>query len=137
MAFLEIGTDKDHVHFLIQSIPPYSPTKSSEPSRALPPGRSFPEYPKSKSTSGVESSGRTDTTSAPSVAMEVKEKSNAISQPRDGRKNTSRYTRSNSNSSEAVCIHRIPRSLLRGSSFDDGRRCCRYIVCFVKLKGIK
>lgn len=25
--FLEIGTDKDHVHFLIQSVPPYSPTK--------------------------------------------------------------------------------------------------------------
>jgi putative transposase len=27
MIFLEIGTDQDHVHFLIQSIPPYSPTK--------------------------------------------------------------------------------------------------------------
>jgi REP element-mobilizing transposase RayT len=25
--FLEIGTDKDHVHFLVQSIPMYSPTK--------------------------------------------------------------------------------------------------------------
>ena len=25
--FLEIGTDKDHVHFLIQSVPIYSPTK--------------------------------------------------------------------------------------------------------------
>lgn len=25
--FLEIGTDKDHVHFLIQSVPMYSPTK--------------------------------------------------------------------------------------------------------------
>lgn len=25
--FLEIGTDKDHVHFLIQSVPTYSPTK--------------------------------------------------------------------------------------------------------------
>ena len=25
--FLEIGTDKDHVHFLIQSVPGYSPTK--------------------------------------------------------------------------------------------------------------
>src|SRR5438132_10786853 len=27
IIFLEIGTDKDHVHFLIQSIPTYSPTK--------------------------------------------------------------------------------------------------------------
>ena len=27
IEFIEIGTDKDHVHFLIQSIPKYSPTK--------------------------------------------------------------------------------------------------------------
>lgn len=27
LEFLEIGTDKDHVHFLIQSVPMYSPTK--------------------------------------------------------------------------------------------------------------
>ena len=27
ISFLEIGTDKDHVHFLIQSVPIYSPTK--------------------------------------------------------------------------------------------------------------
>ena len=25
--FIEIGTDKDHVHFLVQSVPTYSPTK--------------------------------------------------------------------------------------------------------------
>lgn len=25
--FLEIGTDRDHVHFLVQSVPSYSPTK--------------------------------------------------------------------------------------------------------------
>lgn len=27
IAFLEIGTDKDHVPFLVQSVPSYSPTK--------------------------------------------------------------------------------------------------------------
>jgi REP element-mobilizing transposase RayT len=27
ITFLEIGADKDHVHFLIQSVPTYSPTK--------------------------------------------------------------------------------------------------------------
>jgi putative transposase len=27
IAFLEIGTDHDHVHFLIQPVPTYSPTK--------------------------------------------------------------------------------------------------------------
>lgn len=25
ITFLEIGTDADHVHFLVQSVPPYSP----------------------------------------------------------------------------------------------------------------
>ena len=27
IEFLEIATDKDHVHFLVQSVPMYSPTK--------------------------------------------------------------------------------------------------------------
>lgn len=27
IEFLEIGTDNDHVHFLVQSVPKYSPTK--------------------------------------------------------------------------------------------------------------
>ncbi len=27
IAFIEIGTDEDHVHFLVQSVPGYSPTK--------------------------------------------------------------------------------------------------------------
>ena len=27
IVFIEIGTDQDHVHFLIQSVPMYSPTK--------------------------------------------------------------------------------------------------------------
>ena len=27
MHFVEIGIDKDHVHFLVQSVPTYSPTK--------------------------------------------------------------------------------------------------------------
>jgi REP element-mobilizing transposase RayT len=27
IKFIEIGTDRDHVHFLVQSVPTYSPTK--------------------------------------------------------------------------------------------------------------
>jgi len=27
ITFVEIGTDRDHVHFLVQSVPSYSPTK--------------------------------------------------------------------------------------------------------------
>jgi REP element-mobilizing transposase RayT len=30
ITFLEIGTDKDHVHFLVQSVPTYSPKKIVE-----------------------------------------------------------------------------------------------------------
>jgi len=33
--FLEIGTDKDHVHFLIQSVPTYSPTKIARTVKSL------------------------------------------------------------------------------------------------------
>ena len=30
ITFLEIGSDRDHVHFLIQSVPSYSPTKVAQ-----------------------------------------------------------------------------------------------------------
>lgn len=33
--FLEIGTDKDHVHFLIQSVPTYAPTKISRTVKSI------------------------------------------------------------------------------------------------------
>jgi len=33
--FLQIGTDKDHVHFLIQSVPTYSPTKIARTIKSL------------------------------------------------------------------------------------------------------
>ena len=35
IEFIEIGTDKDHVHFLIQSIPTYSPTKIIQTVKSL------------------------------------------------------------------------------------------------------
>ena len=35
MHFLEIGTDRDHVHFLIQSIPTYAPTKIARVVKSL------------------------------------------------------------------------------------------------------
>lgn len=35
LHFVEIGTDKDHVHFLIQSIPMYSPTKIARVIKSL------------------------------------------------------------------------------------------------------
>ena len=35
IKFIEIGTDRDHVHFLIQSIPRYSPTKIIETVKSI------------------------------------------------------------------------------------------------------
>lgn len=35
IEFIEIGTDKDHIHFLIQSIPTYSPTKIIQTVKSL------------------------------------------------------------------------------------------------------
>ena len=35
IRFLEIGTDRDHVHFLVQSVPMYSPTKIARVIKSL------------------------------------------------------------------------------------------------------
>jgi REP element-mobilizing transposase RayT len=35
IEFIEIGTDKDHVHFFIQSVPTYSPTKIIQTVKSL------------------------------------------------------------------------------------------------------
>lgn len=39
MTFLEIGTDEDHVHFLIQSVPQYSPTRIVRTVKSITAGR--------------------------------------------------------------------------------------------------
>ena len=41
IRFLEIGTDKDHVHFLIQSVPSYSVTKICSCYKEFDSSRSF------------------------------------------------------------------------------------------------
>jgi putative transposase len=48
MTFLEIGTDKDHVHFLIQSVPPYSPTKIARTIKSITAREIFSRIPKVK-----------------------------------------------------------------------------------------
>ena len=46
--FLEIGTDKDHVHFLIQSVPRMSPTEIIRTVKSITAKRVFKECPKVK-----------------------------------------------------------------------------------------
>ncbi|HFV9934822.1 TPA: IS200/IS605 family transposase [Salmonella enterica subsp. enterica serovar Bovismorbificans] len=50
MKFLEIGTDKDHVHFLVQSIPTYSVTKIVTIIKSLTAREIFKRYPFVKKT---------------------------------------------------------------------------------------
>ena len=46
--FLEIGTDKDHVHFLIQSVPMYSPKKVIQIVKSLTAREIFKRVPEVK-----------------------------------------------------------------------------------------
>ena len=48
VEFLEIGTDKDHVHFLVQSVPTYSPTKIITMIKSLPAREVFARVPSVK-----------------------------------------------------------------------------------------
>lgn len=48
IKFLEIGTDKDHVHFLIQSVPTYSPTKIIQMIKSLTAREVFKKAPEVK-----------------------------------------------------------------------------------------
>ena len=45
IAFLEIGTDTDHVHFLVQSVPSYRPTKIVQIIKSLTARESFHRVP--------------------------------------------------------------------------------------------
>jgi REP element-mobilizing transposase RayT len=48
IEFLEIGTEGDHVHFLVQSIPTYSPTKIVTTIKGIISRKVFEEHPEVK-----------------------------------------------------------------------------------------
>ena len=48
IEFLEIGTDRDHVHFLVQSVPSYSPTKIARVIKSITAREIFRRAPKVK-----------------------------------------------------------------------------------------
>ena len=45
IAFIEIGTDEDHVHFLIQSVPMFSPTKLVQIIKSITAREMFDRHP--------------------------------------------------------------------------------------------
>ncbi|HYO90587.1 MAG TPA: IS200/IS605 family transposase [Pyrinomonadaceae bacterium] len=48
IEFLEIGTDKDHVHFLVQSVPKYSPKKIVQTIKSVTAREIFKQMPEVK-----------------------------------------------------------------------------------------
>lgn len=48
IEFLEIGTDKNHVHFLVQSVPNYSPTKIVQIIKSITAREIFARHPEVK-----------------------------------------------------------------------------------------
>jgi REP element-mobilizing transposase RayT len=48
IVFLEIGVDKDHVHFLIQSVPMYSPTRIAQTVKSITAREIFKRVPSVK-----------------------------------------------------------------------------------------
>jgi REP element-mobilizing transposase RayT len=48
IEFLEIGTDSDHVHFLVQSVPTYSPTKIVRTIKSITAKEIFKQIPELK-----------------------------------------------------------------------------------------
>jgi putative transposase len=48
LVFVEIGTDRNHVHFLIQSVPTYSPTKIVRTVKSLTARQVFAQAPEVK-----------------------------------------------------------------------------------------
>jgi REP element-mobilizing transposase RayT len=65
VKFLEIGTDKDHVHFLVQSVPTYSVTKIISTIKSITAREIFKRCPQVKNNFGEENSGRTGISQAP------------------------------------------------------------------------
>ena len=48
IVFLEIGVDKDHVHFLIQSVPTFSPTRIAQTVKSITAREIFKRVPSVK-----------------------------------------------------------------------------------------
>ena len=60
MYFLEIGTDKDHVHFLLQSVPGYSPVQIVKIVKSITAKEVFARCPETKKNYEEESFGHQD-----------------------------------------------------------------------------
>ena len=58
VKFIEIGTEKDHVHFLVQSVPAYSVSKIVQMIKSITAKQVFERCPEVKKKHGEENFGR-------------------------------------------------------------------------------
>ena len=72
IVFLEIGTDKNHVHFLVQSIPSYSPAKIMRIIKSITAEKFLSESRLSKSSCGMANFGPKAISPAQQGVMAVK-----------------------------------------------------------------
>ena len=72
IRFLEIGSDRDHRHFLVQSVPMDSPTNIVRVIKSLTAATCFCVFLRSKNRCGAANFGRTAPVSVPLVIMELK-----------------------------------------------------------------
>ena len=61
IIFVEIGAEENHVHFLIQSVPTYSPTKIVRVVKSITAREVFRRVPSVKRSYGEENFGQMDT----------------------------------------------------------------------------
>jgi len=109
--FLEIGTDMDHVHFLVQAIPMYSPKKIVQTIKSITAQEIFRRVPSAKKALwGGEFWSKDYFINT--VGQFGNEKSIMEYVKKQGREKSIRNCIVNN----SCCSVRIPRSLLRGSS---------------------
>ena len=116
--FVEIGTDKDHVHFLVQSVPAMSPSSVVQIIRALLQRRYSNIIRRSRNCYGAVNSGRADSISTPLGNMAMKPSSKSMSKTKE--KPINRYTTNSWN-------------YLKTSHSDDTSQLCCGVVHFYKL----
>ncbi|SIR16977.1 REP element-mobilizing transposase RayT [Paenibacillus macquariensis] len=72
IEFFEIGTDKNHVHFWVQSVHTYSPTKIIQTIKSITAREIFARHPEVKKKLWGGEFGQIDISSIPSVNLVVK-----------------------------------------------------------------
>ena len=88
--FVEIGSDKDHVHFLVQSVPVMPPSRVVQIIKSITAKEIFKHHPEVKKLLWAVNFGRADSISTPLVNMAMKPSSKSMSKTKE--KPINRYT---------------------------------------------